>query len=79
MEDTKKLLSKEFEMLDLGSFHFCLGMEILYNKELGILSIDQQIYIEENVFQRYNMQSYNSTIMPMEVELKLNKKRFTSN
>jgi hypothetical protein len=25
------------------------------------------------------MQSYNSTIMPMEVELKLNKKRFTSN
>ncbi len=66
-------------MLDLGSFHFCLGMEILYNKELGILSIDQQIYIEENVFQRYNMQSYNSTIMPMEVELKLNKKRFTSN
>ncbi len=61
-------------MLDLGSLHFCLEMEILYNKELGILSIDQQRYIEENIFQRYSMQTYNSTIMPMEVELKLNKK-----
>jgi hypothetical protein len=61
-------------MLDLGPFDFCLGKEILYNKELEILSIDQQRYIEKNVFQRYNMQSYNSTIMPMEVELKLNKK-----
>ncbi len=60
-------------MLDLGSLHFCLGMEILYNKELGILSIGQQRHIEENVFQRYNMQSYNLTIMPMEVELNLNK------
>lgn len=55
MEDNKKLLSKEFEMLNLRSFHFCLGMETLYNKELGILSIDQQRYIEENIFQRYNM------------------------
>ncbi len=54
MEDTKKSF-KEFEMLDLGSFHFCLGMEILYDKELGILSINQQRYIEEKTFQRYNM------------------------
>jgi hypothetical protein len=43
------LLSKEFEILHLVSFHFCLGMEIHFNKEFGILSIDQQRYIEENV------------------------------
>jgi hypothetical protein len=55
MEDTKMLLSKEFEMLNLGSFHFCLEMEILYDKELGILSIDQQRYIEKNVFQIYTI------------------------
>ncbi len=55
MEDTKKLLSKEFEMSNLRSFHFSLGMEILYDKELGILSINQRRYIEEKTFQRYNM------------------------
>jgi len=55
MEDSKKLLSKKFEMSNLRSFHFCLGMEILYDKELGILSINQQRYIEEKTFQRYNM------------------------
>jgi hypothetical protein len=55
MEDTKKLLRKEFEMSNLRSFHFCLGMETPYDKELGILSINQQRYIEEKTFQRYNM------------------------
>ncbi len=74
MEDTKKFLSKEFEMSDLKSLHFCMGMEILYDKEHGILSINQQRYIKEKIFQRYNMWSYNSTITPMEGRLKLSKK-----
>jgi hypothetical protein len=74
MEDTKKLLSNEFEMSNLRSFHVCLGMEILYDKKLGILSINQQRYIEEKILQRYNMQSCNSTIILMEAGLKLSKK-----
>jgi hypothetical protein len=37
-------------MLDLGFFHFCLGMEILYNKELGILSIDHKDTLKKMYF-----------------------------
>ncbi len=40
MENIKKYHSKEFEMMYLKSFHFCLKMEILYDKELRILSIN---------------------------------------
>jgi hypothetical protein len=49
MESTKKLLSKKFEMTDLKSLHFCLGMEILYGKELGILFTHQQRYILKKI------------------------------
>jgi hypothetical protein len=49
MESTKKLLSKKFEMTDLKSFHFCLGMEILYGKELGILFTHQKRYIQKKI------------------------------
>jgi len=49
MGSTKKLLSKKFEMIDLRSLHFCLGMQILYVKELGILYTHQQRYIQKNI------------------------------
>jgi len=49
VESTKKFLSKKFEMIDLRSFHFCLGMEILYDKELGILFTHQQRYIQKKI------------------------------
>ncbi len=49
MESTKKLLSKKFEMINLIYFHLCLGMEILYDKELGILSTHQQRYIQKKI------------------------------
>jgi hypothetical protein len=45
IESPKKLLSKKFEITNLKSLHFCLGMEILYDKELGILSTHQQRFI----------------------------------
>jgi hypothetical protein len=38
-----------------------------------ILSIDQQIYIQEKISQRYKMNFYNPRIAAMEVGLKLNK------
>ncbi len=49
LKSTKKLLSKKFEMTNLRSFHFCLGMEIFYDKELGVLSTHQQRYNQKKI------------------------------
>jgi hypothetical protein len=50
LESIKKFLSKKFEMIDLRSHHFCLGMEILYDKERGIISTQStKIHSKANI------------------------------
>ena len=48
----KKLLSKEFDMKDLGAAKKILGMEIL--REDGVVHLSQKRYIEK-VLERFNM------------------------
>ena len=53
--DTKKYLSKNFEMKDLGEASFVLGIKIHRDRSRGILGLSQRSYIDK-VLARYNME-----------------------
>ena len=55
LHETKKFLSKKFEMKDLGEASFVLGIQIHRDRSRGILGLSQKSYIEK-VLQRFGMQ-----------------------
>ncbi|RVW19330.1 Retrovirus-related Pol polyprotein from transposon TNT 1-94 [Vitis vinifera] len=56
LHDTKRFLSKHFEMKDLGDASFVLGIQIHRDRSRGILGLSQRTYIDK-VLQRYDMQN----------------------
>ncbi|XP_050229335.2 beta-galactosidase 15-like [Mercurialis annua] len=56
LHETKKFLSKHFEMKDLGEASFVLGIQIHRDRSRGILGLSQKGYIEK-VLQRFGMQN----------------------
>ena len=54
LKKLKSELEKEFEMIDLGDLHYCLGVEFERNREACIITMNQRSYIEE-VSKRFNM------------------------
>jgi len=55
LHETKRFLSKNFEMKDLGDASFVLGIKIHRDRSQGILGLSQESYIEK-VLKRYGMQ-----------------------
>ena len=55
LHKTKKFLSKNFEMKDLGDASFVLGIQIHRDRTQGILGLSQRNYIEK-VLKRFGMQ-----------------------
>ncbi|KAL5738483.1 hypothetical protein ACOSP7_031244 [Xanthoceras sorbifolium] len=55
LHETKRFLSKKFEMKDLGDAYFVLGIKIHRDRSRGILELSQKIYID-NVLKRFGMQ-----------------------
>ena len=55
LHETKRCLTKSFEMKDLGEASFVLGIEIHRDRSRGILGLSQKGYIEK-VLKRYGMQ-----------------------
>ena len=53
--DTKKFLSNNFEMKDLGNASYVLGIQIYRDRSKDILGLSQKGYIEK-LLQRYGMQ-----------------------
>ena len=47
LHETKRFLSKKFEMKDLGDDSFVLGMQIHRDRSRGILGLSQKRYIEK--------------------------------
>ena len=45
-DETKKFLSKIFELKDLGNASFVLGIQILRDRSQGILQLSKKSYIE---------------------------------
>ncbi|CAJ2635046.1 unnamed protein product [Trifolium pratense] len=55
LHETKKFLSRTFEMKDLGDASFVLGIQIHRDRSRGILGLSQRNYIEK-VLKRFGMQ-----------------------
>ncbi|KXJ70053.1 hypothetical protein RP20_CCG025001 [Aedes albopictus] len=68
----KKLLSKEFEMVDLGAVSSFLGMHIERDISGRIMRIDQQSYLE-GLLKKFGMEDCRPVATPMEPHLKLQK------
>ncbi|RDY13064.1 hypothetical protein CR513_02067, partial [Mucuna pruriens] len=54
LHETKRFLTKNFEMKDLGKTSFVLGIQILRDRSQGILRLSQENYISK-VLERFNM------------------------
>lgn len=46
LHETKKFLTKNFEMKDLGDASFVLGIQILRDRSRGVLGLSQRSYID---------------------------------
>ena len=60
---TKKLLSKEFDMKDLGPIDVFLGMKIIRDRDKRTMIISQVEYIAESLV-KFNMQDSNPVATP---------------
>ena len=56
LHETKRFLSKKFEMKNLGDASFVLGIQIHRDRSRGILGLSQKGYIEK-VLKRFGMQN----------------------
>ena len=54
LNDTKDILSANFNMKDLGKESFVLGIEICRDRSQNLLGLSERAYIN-HVFKRFNM------------------------
>ena len=62
--ETKRMLSKNFDMKDLGEASFVLGIEIHRNRSCGLLGLSQRAYVDR-ILERFNMQQCKPGIAPV--------------
>lgn len=70
IEKLKRLLSSEFDMKDLGSAKRILGMEIVRDRNLGILTLSQEGYINK-IVDIFGMKDAKSVSTPIDAHFKL--------
>ncbi|KAG9511488.1 hypothetical protein KCV07_g10138, partial [Aureobasidium melanogenum] len=68
---TKKMLSDNFPMTDLGPCSFYLGMHVVQNLD-GSIHLHQAAYVQQ-ILERFNMQDVHPRHTPMRTDTKLEK------
>ena len=64
LHETKRMLSNNFDMKDLGEASFVLGIEIHRNRSCRLLGLSQRAYVD-HVLERFNMQLCKPGIAPV--------------
>lgn len=64
LHESKRLLSRHFDMKDLGEASYVIGIEIRRDRSQGTLGLSQKAYIER-VLGRYNMQQCSLSVAPV--------------
>ena len=64
LHETKRMLSNNFDMKDLGEASFVLGIEIHRNRSYRLLGLSQRTYVDR-VLERFNMQLCKPGIAPV--------------
>ena len=65
LHETKKFLSKNFEMEDMDEATYVIGIEIFQDKSRGLLGLSQKAYIER-VLQRFKIVNYSASVAPIQ-------------
>ena len=78
LHETKKFLTKNFEMKDLGEASFVLGIKILRDRSQGVLGLSQKSYIDK-VLSRFGMKDCKSGDTPISKGDKFSLKQCPSN
>jgi hypothetical protein len=61
LHETKKFLSKNFEMKDMDEATYVIGIEIFRDRSRGILGLSQKAYIER-VLERFKMENCSTSV-----------------
>ena len=78
LSETKKYLSKNLHMVDMGEANYVIDIEIFRDRSRGVLGLSQKGYIDQ-VLERFNMQSCSSGIAPILKGDKLSKMQCLKN
>ena len=70
IDTTKKLLSSNFEMKDMGEARYVLGVKIIRDRAKRLLGLSQETYIKK-MLERYHMQDSKPMDTPVEKSLSL--------
>jgi hypothetical protein len=65
LHETKKFLSKDFEMKDMGEETYVIGIEIFRDRSCGLLGLSQKQYIER-VLERFGMENCSASVAPLQ-------------
>jgi hypothetical protein len=65
LSDTKRFLSKYFEMKDMGEANYVIGIEIFRDRSHGILGLSQKAYINK-ILERFRMENCSAGIVPIQ-------------
>jgi len=55
LHETKKFLSRNFEVKDMGEVSYVIGIEIFHNRSQGLLSLSQKTYINK-ILEKFKME-----------------------
>ena len=64
LHETKRMLSMNFDIKDLGEASFVLGIEIHRNRSHGLFDLSQRAYVDR-ILERFNMQQCKQGIAPV--------------
>ena len=78
LKETKELLTKTFDMKDLGEASFVLGIKITRDRKMKLLGLSQRSFIDK-VLKRFNMQGCSKGEVPMGKGDRLNKDQCPKN
>ena len=65
LHTTKKFLSENFEMKDMGEATYVIGIEIFRDRSRGLLGLSQNRYIE-TILERFGMESCSASVAPIQ-------------
>jgi len=65
LSETKRFLSNNFEMKDMGEAYYVIGIEIFCDKSQGLLGLSQNAYINK-VLERFRMDKCSASLVPIQ-------------
>jgi hypothetical protein len=65
LHETKKFLSKNFEMKDMDETTYVIGIEIFQDRSRGILRLSQKAYIDR-ILERFKMEKCSASVAPIQ-------------